>query len=84
MREMSGIKSALLECAAKTEQAAREIYYAKKLLGLHHPAHANLNLALEQLEVTSPSDVGLSTKVKYFKEEREYYDVSFARQYLEP
>jgi hypothetical protein len=60
--DMRGIP-AMRNCLRDLDQVAREIYYALSFLPESHAARANLQLALRNLGVTGPEDVGLSRSV---------------------
>lgn len=50
------------------EQIAKEIYYAMSFLPIGHPSRANLNLALDEMGITNPEQVGLSRAVLVYRE----------------
>lgn len=45
------------------ENAGRNIYYAMSFLENNSPARANLEIALDELGIKSPREVGLSNSV---------------------
>lgn len=60
---MKNLSDILIAVGNQIEQGARNIYYGMSFLPEDHPARANLKLALEELGINRPKDVGLSDSV---------------------